>query len=232
MTRKNLFLSASLATALVTVGCESGLRSGPPSNVMLEGTVLDRHQIGVEPSTEVLEIDLDGDFPTLRIEDRRRIESFVNAYRDRGFGDLRMVLPENSATPGLAVEAVKEAREIAWTRGISWEAIDGSAYDAQGTNAPIILAFDVYNAVAPDCKSLAAYDLSDIRSNNEFENFGCTIKHNIAQMIADPTDLLGQRPLDRRDNGRVSVIMEAYRQGEATAAAVGGENVTVSGVGG
>ncbi|MEM7768583.1 MAG: CpaD family pilus assembly protein [Pseudomonadota bacterium] len=232
MAKRNLLFTASLASVLLVVACESGTNANVPSNIALEGTPLDRHPIGVEPATEVLEIDLNSEYPTLRIADRQRIEAFVNAYRDRGFGDLRMVLPENSATPTLAVEAVKEAREIAWTRGIAWEAIDGSAYDAQGTNAPLILAFDVYNAVAPECRSLAAYDLADMTSNNELQNFGCTVKFNIAQMIADPADLLGQRPLDRRDNGRLSIIMEAYRQGEDTAASTGNEEVTVSGVGG
>lgn len=232
MARSNLLFTASLASVLFAVACESGPRGDAPSNVMLEGTPLDRHPIGVEPATEVLEIDLNARYPTLRMEDRRRIESFVDSYRDRGFGDLRMVLPENSATPDLAVEAVKEAREIAWTHGIAWESIDGSAYDAQGTNAPLILAFDVYEAVAPDCQSLAAYDLANISSNNELENFGCSVRFNIAQMLADPSDLLGQRPLDRRDNGRVSIIMEAYRSGEVTGAAAGDEDVSVSGIGG
>lgn len=232
MAKKNLLLTASLASVLVAVACESGPLGATPDNVRLEGTPLDRHPIGVEPATEVLEIDLDANFPTLRQEDRRRIESFVDAFRDRGFGELRMVLPENSATPDLAVEAVKEAREIAWARGIAWESIDGAAYDARGTNAPMILAFDVYQAVAPDCQSLAAYDLSDISSNNELGYFGCSVRFNIAQMLADPSDLLGERPLDRRDNGRVSIIMEAYRQGADTAAATGDEEVTVSGVGG
>ncbi len=232
MAKSNLLFTASLAGMLLVVACESGSSGQVPGNINLSGTPLDRHPIGVEPATEVLEVDLDGAFPTLRQDDRQRIAAFVDAYRDRGFGELRMVLPENSATPDLAVEAVKEAREIAFARGIAWETIDGAAYDARGTNAPLILAFDVYEAVAPDCKSIAAYDLSDISSNNELGNFGCSVRYNIAQMIADPADLLGQRPLDRRDNGRVSVIMEAYRQGSDTAAAGGEEEVTVSGVGG
>ena len=226
------FCSSGIAGALVVTGCSSSLKTDIPSNVLTEGTPLDRHVIDVEPSTEVLEVNLDGSFPTLRIADRARIENFIDNYRDRGHGELRMVMPENSATPALAVEAVKEAREIAWTRGLAWEAIDGAAYDAQGTNAPVILAFDVYEAVAPECKSLAAYDLSDISSNNELENFGCSVRYNIAHMIADPGDLLGNRELGRRDNDRVSIIMEAYRQGTATAAAGGEEEVTLSGIGG
>lgn len=216
--------------ALTLFGCASG--GGNSHNFVPDGTPLDRHDIGVERATEVLEIPLENDFSSLKQEHRRAIEGFVAAYRDRGHGDLLMIMPENSANPQLAVEAMKEAREIAWGGGVAYEAMRGDVYDAGGRSAPLMLAFDVYEAVAPDCKSLAEIDLSDVGSNNELENFGCSVRYNIAKMVADPGDLLGLRDLGPRDARRVETIMENYRAGNRTAAQGGDEDVNVSGGGG
>ena len=229
----NSFSAQMLALALAATlpaACQGA--AGPGDPVRLNGTPLDVHEIGVRGVSEVLELHTDPAYPTLKRADIRRLERFVAAYRDRGHGPLQMVMPENGANPQLAVEAVKVARELAWENGVAWEAISGSVYDARGRNAPIVMTFDVYEAVAPDCQSVAAYDLGNISSNNELGNFGCSVRYNLAAMIADPGDLLASRELDPRDSRRVSVIMEAYRQGEDTSAATGEEDVTISEVGG
>ncbi len=215
--------------AILAAGCQS---TPPPQDAAtFDGTVLDRNAIQVEAATEMMEVTVDPQFATLRAGDRRRIEGFVSAYRDRGHGRLVMILPENFPEEGLAVEMLKEAREIAWRRGVAYEEMDEQTYDARGTRAPLVLAFDVYEAVAPDCKSIGAYDLGDISSNNEQAWLGCSVRNNMAAMIADPGDLLGQRTLGPRDNRRVGIIMEAYRQGQPTGAATGEEDVAVSEVG-
>ncbi len=230
MTRFPTQMLALALAATIPAACQGA--AGPGEPVRLNGTPLDIHEIGVRGASEVLEVYPDPEYPTLKRADIRRLERFVAAYRDRGHGPLQMVMPENGANPQLAVEAVKVARELAWEKGVAWEAIAGSVYDAHGRNAPIVMTFEVYEAVAPDCQSIAAYDLGNISSNNELGNFGCSVRFNLAAMIADPGDLLANRELDPRDPRRVSVIMEAYRQGENTSAAAGEENVSISQVGG
>ncbi|NBC20955.1 MAG: hypothetical protein GVY06_07945 [Alphaproteobacteria bacterium] len=230
MNRLPLSLLALVLTAL-PVACQS--RPAEPARPTAQpGTPLDNHSIKVRGASEVLELHLDPAFPTLKRADLNKLERFIAAYRDRGHGPLRMVMPENGASPQLAVEAIKVARELAWEKGVAWDEISGSVYEADGRQAPILLTFDVYEAVAPDCRSMAAFDLSDISGNNELGNFGCSVRHNLAQMIADPADLLAERELDPRDSRRVSIIMEAYRQGQPTGATGGEENVSISNVGG
>lgn len=213
---KTCLLGASAAMLLAACANE---RVTPP-NVMLEGLPTDRHEIQVERATQVLEIALDPAYPTLRREDLRAIERFVAAYRDRGHGGLIMAMPENGPNQQLAVEAVRRARELAWENGVAYERIDGSSYDSHGTNAPLLLAFDAYEAQAPECLSLAAYDMSEVSSNNEPSYFGCTIAYNIAAMLSDPGDLLGERELDAANPERISLIMEAYRTGAVEVEAV------------
>ncbi|MEM9740366.1 MAG: CpaD family pilus assembly lipoprotein [Pseudomonadota bacterium] len=211
--------------ALAVFGACSNNDLAVPENVQLEGLPFDNNRIGVERTTEVLEIEINPLFPELRLADRRALERFVAAYRDRGHGELIMAMPENGPYPDATVGALKNVRTLAWESGVSWEQISGSAYNANGANAPILLAFDAYEAVAPACLSLAAYDMSDVSSNNEPAYYGCAVRNNIAMMLADPGDLLSRREISPGENSPVSLIMEAYRSrnwGGGEAVGVGG----------
>jgi pilus assembly protein CpaD len=130
-----------------------------------------------------------------------------------------MSLPESSSNPQLAVSAVAEAREIAWENGVEYEEISGSSHGAESTvSEPMILAYQAYDAIAPDCPSLASLNMADISSNNELPTLGCSIRTNLAAMISDPGDLLGQRALDEGDPVRRSTILGKFREGESTGA--------------
>ncbi|MCI4646527.1 MAG: CpaD family pilus assembly protein [Hyphomonadaceae bacterium] len=213
--------------ALALLGACASERVTPP-NVQMTALPTDRNPIGVQKASEVLEVAIDPAYPQLRLEDIHAMERFVAAYRDRGHGDLVMIMPENGPYQDMAVEVVKELRNIAWQNGVAWEQIQGGTFDARGINAPVLMSFEVYEAVAPDCLSLAAYDMSDISSNNEPSYFGCAVRNNLAAMLADPGDLLSQREIDPRDARRVSLIMEAYRRGGVTSATGNGEAVSAS----
>ena len=200
-------------------GCASHAPTAVPQ-AYLEGTALDRNAIGVSKRTEFLEVDISPVSNELTLKDRARIEAFVRTYRSKGHGPLIMSLPETSDNSQLAVSAVAAAREIAWQNGIEYSEIAGSSHGAGSDKSePMILAFQVYDAIKPDCKSMAEYDVSDIRSNNEMPSLGCAIRTNLAAMIADPADLLGQRELEEGDAMRRQVILKKFREGETTASA-------------
>ena len=213
--------SAIILATLLGVAGLSACRStaAAPTAAQLGGTPLDRHEIGVMPKTEFLEIRLNPQDTQLRQNDRNRIENFVRAYTDSGHGPLVMSMPAEGANSQLAVQAVVEAREIAWSLGVEYEEISGNAYDAQSDRlAPLILAYQSYEAMAPQCDSLARYDMANVSSNNELPTFGCAVRKNMAAMIADPADLLGTHPLDQGDVVRRAVILEKFRNGEITGA--------------
>jgi len=200
-------------------GCASHAPTAVPQSY-LQGTALDRNALGVAKRTEFLEVNIDPVSSALSLKDRERIEVFVRTYRSKGHGPLIMSLPETSDNSQLAVSAVVTAREIAWQNGVEYDEIAGSSHGADSDKSePMILAFQVYDAVAPDCKSMAEYDVSDIRSNNEMPSLGCSVRSNQAAMIADPADLLGQREITSADPLRRKVILDKFRQGESTASA-------------
>lgn len=213
--RAFLFLGAGL----MTLGaCAS---SAPTSldTTYLEGSALSRNEIGVAKRTEFLEVTLDPSASELAEADRARIRNFVGTYAQTGHGPLVLSLPAASANPQLAVTAVAEARTIAWENGIRYDEIEGKAHgEGEAFSQPMILAFQAYDAVAPECLSKAALDFSDVASNNNLPTLGCSVRTNLAAMIADPSDVLGNRPLSTGDAGRREVIMEKFRNGESTAA--------------
>ncbi|MCA8901586.1 MAG: CpaD family pilus assembly protein [Hyphomonas sp.] len=215
--------AASLAAAglglSLLAGCASVAPTAVPDSYMT-ATALDRHPIRVEKRTEFLEVGIHPQASELSGADKSRIMGFVAAYRDHGHGPLIMSLPASSSNPQLAVEAVAEARAIAFENGVSYDEIAGSNHGAEsGRSEPMILAFQTYDAIAPDCPSLASIDFSNVMSNNELPTLGCAIRANQAAMIADPADLLGTRPLDQGDALRRGVILAKFREGESTGSA-------------
>jgi len=88
---------------------------------------------------------------------------------------------------------------------------------------PMILAYQAYDAIAPECASKASIDFSDVASNNTLPTLGCSVRTNLAAMIADPADLLGSRELGASDNARRDVILEKFRLGESTASVRSGQ---------
>lgn len=205
-------------SCLAAAGCSSYAPSSVPK-AYLQGTALDRNQIGVAKRTEFLEIAIHPEASQLSLKDRARIQNFVSSYRQVGHGPLIMSLPQSTSNPQLAVEAVAEAREIAWENGVQYEEIEGTAHGAEsGISEPLILAYQTYDAIAPDCPSLATQDMADMSSNNELPTLGCAVRTNLAAMIADPADLLGQRQLGQGDPVRRAVILNKFRQGEVTGA--------------
>jgi pilus assembly protein CpaD len=80
------------------------------------------------------------------------------------------------------------------------------------------MAFKTYKAVAPKCPSLAQLDVTNAVSNSDLPSLGCAVRTNMAAMIAEPSDLLGNRDLDEVDLNRRSAQLELWRNGETTAA--------------
>lgn len=216
--RSNLAILALGASLMTLGGCASSAPTAASAD-SLQGTVLSRNEIGVQKRTEFLEIAIHPEASELSDSDRTRIRNFVAAYAQSGHGPLILSLPEASANPQLAVTALAEARAIAWDKGVEYSEISGTAHGAgMATSQPLILAYQAYDAVAPECRQKSAIDFSDVSSNGPQATLGCSVRTNLAAMIADPADLLGNRPLEPGDADRREVILAKFREGVSTGA--------------
>lgn len=215
---KLTFLAGFGFSAALLSGCQSGPNKAVPIE-SFSGTVLDQNEIGVKRVTEILEVNLNPLDDQLRLSEIERIKSFLSAYNSNGHGSLVMALPKNAPNPHLAIQAVAEARDIAWEAGIEYQQISGSAYDARGrARAPLILAYTAYKAQKPKCTSLAEIDIANAVSNSDLPSLGCAVRTNMAAIIADPADLYGTRELEPGDQIRRQFQIEAFRSGQPTAA--------------
>ena len=61
-------------------------------------------------------------------------------------------------------------------------------------------------------------DIAFTLMNDTPKNFGCSVQHNIAAMVADPRDLLGPGPMGPVDTARRATVMDHYEKGEVTQA--------------
>ncbi len=198
-------------------GCATSPASGG-ANSALTLRALEDHKIDVVEKTEFLEIAIDPYASELSSEDRARLKRFVGDYVAIGHGPLVLSMPQSSANPQLAVAAVAEARAIAWEEGVEYSEIAGSAHGAGSARAePMIVAFQRYEALRPDCPFKSTVDFANASSNSYQPTLGCSVRTNLAAMISDPADLLGQRPLDAADNPRVETILKLFREGKSTA---------------
>lgn len=199
--------------------CQSNAKPRHVPEAYFSGNALDRHEIGVRPITEFLEVKFSPVDNGLRQEEIAKIKGFVAAYNSDGHGPLIMSMPRGTDSPQIAVNALAETRQIAWEEGIEYSQITGTAYDAGGRpGAPIVLAYKAYAAIVPDCKYMSEFDFADTSSNNDLPSLGCAVRNNIAAIIADPADLYGTRPLDDLDINRRTAQLELYREGQMTAA--------------
>ena len=214
--KKSTYVLGTVAAAGLLAACSS-TGSGHVDPSQLQGTALDRNAISVAKRTAFLEVDIDPQASELSLTHKAEIDQFVAAYQRIGDGPLVMSLPASSANPQLAVTAVVEARAIAWENGVQYEEIAGNHHGVDSdVSEPLILAYQTYDAIAPDCGSLASVDLADTSSNNEMPTLGCAVRKNVAAMVANPADLLGQRPIDSADLLRQQTVLEKFRAGEST----------------
>lgn len=214
MTKSKLTVSAIAIASAGLAACGSIPPAVPVEYI--DTPVLERFNIDVVERTETLEIALDPASNRLSDQQRNQVSNFVRVFNDVGHGQLSMILPEGTNNPQSAVGAIAEAREIAWANGVNYNEIKGGAspYEFQ----PVVtLSFTRFETVTPDCQSLGSIDIAKTRTNADLPNLGCSVRTNIAAMIADPADLLGNRQLDPGDSERRYITFQAYRQGEQTA---------------
>lgn len=213
------------ASAFVLAGCQgpkiTDVDFGPGYNS------LSIHEVVAVSRPQKLEVSANGQ--SLTAEDAAMVRTFAGLYRKRGRGPLVIAMPTEASNPDHVVAVSKAISEVAWQAGISYEQIVGTTYGRQedGTT-PIVLTFQSYEALASPCPDLSRLDLANTQSNEVRANFGCSIRQNLAKMIINPADLLGDLNMGPSDSTRRVVMLEQFQQGRATGSeAPAGENATL-----
>lgn len=132
-------------------------------------------------------------------------------------GVITVAAPTGAQGPG-AYRVGADARDFLISQGARPDLVRLVGYDPAGvTDAPVVVGFQRYVAIAPRCGGWGA--ATSTASNQPYGNLGCAVNANIAAQVANPGDLLGARPMDPADTARRTTVLGKYRAGEVTSTA-------------
>jgi pilus assembly protein CpaD len=80
------------------------------------------------------------------------------------------------------------------------------------------IGYMAYTAHVEACGQDWSKDWGDTADNQPPPNFGCSVQHNLAAMVADPRDLVEPRQMDASDATRRATVAGHYEKGEVTQA--------------
>jgi pilus assembly protein CpaD len=174
-------------------------------------------QIVAQETTAELKIGMVVAGEKLGLRERDAVKGFAMAYQQEGHGAVIISRPSNGPDDISAMRAAADARAMMLAEGVDQSMIAEGTYDGTGArSAPLIISYRTYDAVVPNCPDISHWDFTDTSSNAALPSLGCAVAVNLAAMIANPTDLVGDQPTDPADIARRGIMFSKYRQGVRT----------------
>ncbi len=172
------------------------------------------HPIAVEPNYREIKVQFAGGADGLSTDDAVRFDNFLDDYRTHGNGSLGISVP--GGPPAHA--AIIFFAERAAATGIPRDKILVSTHDVMNNDFRVDVSYIAYTAHAETCGKDWSENLAFTADNLTPKNFGCSVQHNVAAMVADPRDLLGPRGMTPVDTTRRATVLDHYEKGEVTQA--------------
>ena len=146
-------------------------------------------------------------------DDSAKLDAFVGEYIARGNGAISVSVP---AGPGAATSIHYFGERLA-DMGVARANILVGTHETPGKDGRVEIGYVGYVAHTDPCGDWSE-DAGDTSSNLPMPDFGCSVQHNIAAMVADPRDLVSERPIGTVDATRRATVMGKYEKGDVTAA--------------
>ena len=203
MTHSTKILRASaVLAALVIAACANPI-SQPESGLSVD----QRFPITVEPHMESLRVPYNAARGTLDDASNAELQNFARDYLENGSGALSV-----SATRRIP-DAPNYVVGRLVAMGVPRNRITMGNDDALSAADEVKVTYIRYQAHASDCGDWSV-NLGDTSENKISPNLGCSTRHNLAAMVADPRDLVTPKPLEPDDAQRRLTILDKYRKGE------------------
>jgi pilus assembly protein CpaD len=220
---KILLRAASVGAVLMAGSCAAPTNDG---TVFADG--LRNHPITVAPHYETVRVAFSDSSAGLSPEDGAQLTGFVEDYLSRGDGALSISAPRGpNSSAALAWFGEHLAR-----MGVPRARILVGTHDAANGDARVEIGYIVYSARTDQCGNWTE-DASDTANNLPMPDFGCSVQHNVAAMVADPRDVVAPRGMDAGDATRRQTVVGSYEKAQSTGAAKSTQqSATLSQVGG
>lgn len=193
-------LAATLA--LLLTGCDKYYRELETAGTMpIEvdkmhpiGAELQRPKLDVFGSTDLKRKDSETYFAVLR---------FVREYRRDGRGPLDVSVAPHGRRDLSSIQSV--------IRDTGIPAHMVRVRDRRDGGGTITLAYDRVAAIAPDECRFWHKDVTRRVEIEPYPNFGCATQRNLANMVADPTDIVVPKIEDDRGSDRRAATYKVYK---------------------
>ena len=209
--RKELIRFAALAAVLLAGSC-----AAPGDNDMVVKTIdpARLHPITVGPNYRSVRVAFAGGASGLMPEDAAKVDRVAEDYMSRGDGSISISVPEG----GDSSNAISYFGERLARLGVPRSRILVGTHPVEDGDRRVELGFVAYEAHTAPCGNWSD-DVTDTQSNLPRLDFGCSVQHNIAAMVANPRDLDESRRLDDTpDAARRATVLGHYEKGETTQA--------------
>ena len=209
---KNITGASLLLTMALTSGCASYNRDH-----FTVGSVPDdyrtRHPIIVSENETAQDIVIPRNSQKLTLRGRDVVRDMGYKFKNSGAKSIAILIPSGSANEHAARKAASDAVRELGDIDISSSRILIRHYDASGYGTPAALRIvftDLTASVDSKCGQWDE-DIIDTAENRNYANFGCATQNNLAQMIANPADLLGPRAMSEIDSTKRTQVIEDWR---------------------
>ncbi|HSZ73323.1 MAG TPA: CpaD family pilus assembly protein, partial [Rhizomicrobium sp.] len=191
---KDFFRFGAIAAVLLAGSCAAPINN---ANVTADGEA--NHPISVAPSYQSIKVSFSAENPGLLPDDSAKLDAFVGEYVARGNGAISVSVP---AGPGAAASIHYFGERLA-DMGVARANILVGTHEVTGKDGRVELGYVGYVAHTDPCGDWSQ-DASDTATNLPMPDFGCSVQHDIAAMVADPRDLVAERPIGTVDATRRS----------------------------
>ena len=171
------------------------------------------HPIVVSQSEQKEDLVVTRSMRSMSSRHRGVVTAMVGQFRSSGAKTLHLMLPAGSHNENAARHVGADMVRHMKFLGLTENQIKIERYHASnhGDAATIRLVYGTARAqVASECGQWGD-DLGDTRENVNYGNYGCATQNNLAEMIANPEDLLGPRGVSEIDASRRDNVISDWR---------------------
>ena len=201
----------SLAAVMLAGSCAE------PSSFVVDPAVYSdgaaNHPIAVAPGYRSLKIAYNGSAEELSADDSAQLAHFVSGYLAGGNGALSVSVPGGPRSS----EALRYLGARIVALGVPGSRLLVGTHDVTANETRVEIGYVAYTAQTAPCGNWSQ-DADDTENNLPMPDFGCSVQHNIAAMVADPRDLVAPRDMGPSDAARRATLTKQYETGQTTAA--------------
>lgn len=210
---RKLVSASMVASALIMTGCASHQKDhftvgSVPSDYRT------KHPIVVAQDEMTEDLIVTSKMRNMSLRHRNLVVAFLGRYKKSGAKTVRVILPAGSHNEAAARAVGRDVITLMKEERLSANQIAVSRYHAanHGDSATIRLSFQsIVASVHSECGQWTD-DLVHTPENRNYENFGCATQNNLAEMIANPQDLIGPRGQSEIDAERRGTVIQDWRE--------------------